>query len=94
MLNGQQNQIRDSRERLLEEGNGLAASKDKLANRAARLEQDAEELQMELRNLEAKIAAYTASNARPVRSCNSLRCSCSTVPYATSCVSACLKRSS
>ncbi len=57
---GQQTQIRDLRERLLEEDRALATAKEMLRERVARLEGDMEELETELRGLEAKLAGYTA----------------------------------
>jgi len=66
VLVGQQNQIRDSRDRLVDEGIGLAQSKEKLKARVSVLEQDTEELETELSALEAKVAGYRAELATPL----------------------------
>ncbi|KAF9474585.1 structural maintenance of chromosome protein 3 [Pholiota conissans] len=63
---GQQNQIRDSRERLLEENAALSTAKEKLRERIERLEADKEELESELRGLEAKLAGYAAELKTPM----------------------------
>ena len=63
---GQQNQIRDSRDRLVDEGIGLAQSKEKLKARVSVLKQDTEELETELSALEAKVAGYCAELATPL----------------------------
>ncbi|TFK63131.1 structural maintenance of chromosome protein 3 [Pluteus cervinus] len=58
VLTGQQNQARDNRERLMEEGNTLLREKDKAANRVLKLEADINELETELSGLQAKLAGY------------------------------------
>lgn len=57
---GRQTQIRDLRERLLEEDRALATAKENPRERVARLEGDVEELETGMRGLEAKLAGYTA----------------------------------
>lgn len=66
VLSGQQTQLRDARERLLEEGASLAQAKDKLGERMARLELDKEELETELRGLDAKLDGYQAELRTPL----------------------------
>jgi structural maintenance of chromosome 3 (chondroitin sulfate proteoglycan 6) len=66
VLVGQQNQIRYSRERLLEEGTMLSNSKEKLQERIGKLEQDADELETELSGVEAKVAGYTEELSSPM----------------------------
>jgi structural maintenance of chromosome 3 (chondroitin sulfate proteoglycan 6) len=63
---GQLSQLKESRERLLEEGAALAAAETKRRERVARLEGEKEELEGELRGLEAKIAGYTAELGTPM----------------------------
>ncbi|KDR77404.1 hypothetical protein GALMADRAFT_266923 [Galerina marginata CBS 339.88] len=58
VCNGVQNQVRESRERLMEEGNALTEKKEKLGQRVVRLEGEVEELRAELAGLEAKIRGY------------------------------------
>lgn len=67
VLVGQQNQFRYSRERLLEEGAMLSNSKEKLKERIGKLEQDADELETELRGLEVKVVGYTEELSSPLR---------------------------
>jgi structural maintenance of chromosome 3 (chondroitin sulfate proteoglycan 6) len=66
VLMGQQNQIRDSRDRLVEEGISLAHSKEKLKARVSKLEQEKEELETELSSLETKVAGYQSELATPL----------------------------
>ncbi|KAF8191692.1 structural maintenance of chromosome protein 3 [Pholiota molesta] len=63
---GQLSQLKESRERLLEESAALAAAETKRRERVARLEGEKEELEGELRGLEAKIAGYTAELGTPM----------------------------
>ncbi|KAJ7632426.1 structural maintenance of chromosome protein 3 [Roridomyces roridus] len=58
VLNLQCNQIRESRERLMEEGGTLSREKEKLKDRIAKLERDQEELEAELAGLDAKLVGY------------------------------------
>ena len=67
VLIGRQNQIRYSRERLLEESAMLSTSKEKLKERIGKLEQDADELETELSGLEAKVTGYTKELSTPLR---------------------------
>jgi structural maintenance of chromosome 3 (chondroitin sulfate proteoglycan 6) len=67
VLVGRQNQIRYSRERLLEESTMLSNSKEKLKERIGKWEQDADELETELSGLEAKVAGYTEELSSPLR---------------------------
>ncbi|KAF8802100.1 hypothetical protein BYT27DRAFT_6769577 [Phlegmacium glaucopus] len=66
VLVGQQNQIRYSRERLLDEGTALSNSKEKLKERIGKLEQDADELETEMNGLEVKVAGYTDELSSPL----------------------------
>ncbi|KAF7338458.1 Structural maintenance of chromosomes protein [Mycena venus] len=58
VLNLQINQIRESRDRLMEEGTTLTKEKEKLKERTAKLERDQEELEAELGSLDAKLTGY------------------------------------
>ncbi|KAJ7738464.1 structural maintenance of chromosome protein 3 [Mycena maculata] len=58
VLNMQINQIRESRERLVDEGGTLTREKEKLKARIGKLERDQEELDAELGGLDAKLAGY------------------------------------
>ncbi|KAJ7098111.1 structural maintenance of chromosome protein 3 [Mycena belliarum] len=58
VLNLQINQIRESRERLTDEGTALTREKGKLNERSAKLERDQDELEAELNGLDAKLAGY------------------------------------
>ncbi|KAJ7273514.1 structural maintenance of chromosome protein 3 [Mycena haematopus] len=58
VLNLQINQIRESRDRLMEEGTGLTREKEKLKERTAKLERDQEDLEAELGSLDAKLAGF------------------------------------
>jgi structural maintenance of chromosome 3 (chondroitin sulfate proteoglycan 6) len=66
VLAAQQNQIRESRERLLEEGSYLTREKEKVKGRIVRLESDAEELEAELHGLQAKLAGYKSELTSPL----------------------------
>ena len=63
---GQQNQIRDSKDRLVEESGVLSQRKDKLKERIEKLEQDTAELETELAGLAAKIEGYTSEMRTPL----------------------------
>ncbi|KAJ7109178.1 RecF/RecN/SMC [Mycena epipterygia] len=58
VLNQQINQIRESRDRLMDEGTTLTKEKEKLKERSGKLERDQEELEAELGSLDAKLAGY------------------------------------
>ncbi|KAJ6546482.1 structural maintenance of chromosome protein 3 [Mycena vulgaris] len=58
VLNLQINQIRESRERLMDEGGTLTKEKEKLKERSGKLERDQEELEAELGGLDAKLTGY------------------------------------
>ncbi|RDB15230.1 Chromosome segregation protein sudA [Hypsizygus marmoreus] len=66
VLAGQQNQTRESRERLSEEGNTLTREKEKLNQRIVALEADLYELETEVTGLEAKLAGYAAELTTPL----------------------------
>ena len=65
-LTAQQNQIRDSRERLMDEGNAMTKAKDRTVEQILKLEADVEDLETELSGLEAKIAGYSAELTTPL----------------------------
>jgi structural maintenance of chromosome 3 (chondroitin sulfate proteoglycan 6) len=65
-LTGQQNQTRDARERLLEEGRTYAREKEQLKERIVKLEVDGEELETELNGLGVRIAGYQAELGSPL----------------------------
>lgn len=58
VLNGQQGQVRDARERMMEEGNVVAREKDKIQERIERAEKEVEELEMERVNVRARMDGY------------------------------------
>ncbi|TFK38980.1 structural maintenance of chromosome protein 3 [Crucibulum laeve] len=64
--NGQQNQIRDSRERLIEEGTVLTREKERTKERITKLEYDGEEVETELTGLQAKLAGYKNELSTPL----------------------------
>ncbi|KAJ6623432.1 RecF/RecN/SMC [Mycena sp. CBHHK59/15] len=66
VLNLQINQIRESRERLMEEGGVLTREKDKLKERIGKLERDQEELEAELGGLDAKLSGYETELRSPL----------------------------
>lgn len=66
VLGGTQAQLREARDRLQEESASLVLSKDKQAERIARLELDREELEAEIRALDAKLAGYQAELGTPL----------------------------
>jgi chromosome segregation ATPase len=57
---GQLNQIKDSRDRLVEEGNTLSQKKDQSKDRTEKSEMDIQELETELTELRTKIESYAA----------------------------------
>ena len=63
---GQLNQVRDSRDRLLEEGNLLSQKKERLNERIERLETEIQELETETTALQVKIEAYAAEMLEPM----------------------------
>ncbi|KAF5340619.1 hypothetical protein D9611_007366 [Ephemerocybe angulata] len=66
VLNGQMNQVREARERLVEQGTSLTKAKERVIERIGRLEADVEELDAELGGLEAKVKALTAEMRTPL----------------------------
>ncbi|KAJ7172679.1 structural maintenance of chromosome protein 3 [Mycena filopes] len=60
------NQIRESRDRLMDEGTALTKEKEKLKERAAKLERDQDELEAELSSLDAKLAGYNNEMSSPL----------------------------
>ncbi|CAK5264291.1 unnamed protein product [Mycena citricolor] len=60
------NQIRDSKDRLMDEGTALTKEKEKVKERIAKLERDQEELETELSGLDAKIAGYQQELQSPL----------------------------
>jgi structural maintenance of chromosome 3 (chondroitin sulfate proteoglycan 6) len=66
VLNLQINQIRESRDRLMEEGGTLTKEKEKLKERSAKLERDQEELETELGSLDAKLTGYNNELQSPL----------------------------
>lgn len=63
---GQLNQVRDSRDRLLEEGNILSQKKGKLNERIERLETEIQDLEAEITALQVQTEAYTAEMLEPM----------------------------
>ncbi|PFH53296.1 hypothetical protein AMATHDRAFT_137794 [Amanita thiersii Skay4041] len=66
VLNGQQNQIRDSRERLMEEGNVVTRERERIHERILKLEKDIEDLKTDTATLDAKIDGYKAETGTPL----------------------------
>ena len=66
VLTGQQNQTRDARERLLEEGRTFTREKERLRERVVKLEGDVEELETELNGLGVRLTAYKSELASPL----------------------------
>lgn len=66
VLSGQQNQTRESRDRLSDEGNALTREKEKLKGRIATLETDLYDLETELTGLEPKLAAFASELTSPL----------------------------
>ncbi len=58
VLNGQQGQVRDARERMMEEGNVVVRERDKIQERIERAEKEVEELEMERVNVRARMDGY------------------------------------
>ena len=58
VLNGQQGQVRDARERLMEDGNVVVRERDKLQERIERAEREVEELEIEKVNVRARLDGY------------------------------------
>ena len=58
VLVGQQGQVRDARERLMEEGNLIARERDKVQERIDRVEKELEELEIEGVNVRTRVDGY------------------------------------
>ena len=63
---GQLNQLRDSRDRFVEEGNVLSQRKERLNGRVEKLEMEIQELETEIVGLQAKVEAYAAEMQSPM----------------------------
>jgi structural maintenance of chromosome 3 (chondroitin sulfate proteoglycan 6) len=66
VLTNQQNQRKDARERLMGEAETWMREKERLKDRLAKLEKDAEDLESELNGLRARGAGYQAELASPL----------------------------
>ncbi|KAJ2929838.1 hypothetical protein H1R20_g7273, partial [Candolleomyces eurysporus] len=66
VLNGHMNQVREARERLMEEGGSLSRAKERVRERIGRLETDVEELETELKGLDGKLEALSAELKTPL----------------------------
>lgn len=66
VANGQQGQIRESRDRLTEEGVMISREKEKVHTRIVTLDIDIEEMQMEQQTLQTKIAGYNQELTTPL----------------------------
>ncbi|KAJ2918709.1 hypothetical protein MD484_g1714, partial [Candolleomyces efflorescens] len=66
VLNGQMTQVREARERLMDEGASLVRAREKVRERIGRVEGDVEELEAELTGLEAKLGALSAELKTPL----------------------------
>jgi structural maintenance of chromosome 3 (chondroitin sulfate proteoglycan 6) len=66
VLNGQMNQVREARERLMDEGTSLSRAKERVKERIGRLETDVEELETELKGLDGKLEALGAELKTPL----------------------------
>jgi len=66
ILNGQQGQIRESRDRIMEDGVSLNREREKMKERIVKLEMDVDELEMEQHSLLTKIKDYRQELASPM----------------------------
>jgi len=66
ILNGQQGQIRESRDRTMEDGVSLNREREKIKERIIKLEMDVDELEMEQHSLLTKIKDYRQELASPM----------------------------
>ncbi|TFK22913.1 RecF/RecN/SMC protein [Coprinopsis marcescibilis] len=63
---GQMNQVREGRERLMEQGSSLTRSLERIKDRTVKLENDKEELETELSGLDAKLGGLRAELGAPL----------------------------
>ncbi|KAF9066420.1 structural maintenance of chromosome protein 3 [Rhodocollybia butyracea] len=66
VFSAQQNQIRESRERLMAEGIQLTKEKERYSSRLKKLEADIQELEAELTTLQTKLTGYEAELKTPL----------------------------
>jgi len=66
ILNGQQGQIRESRDRIMEDGVSLNREREKMKERIVKLEMDVDELEMEQHSLLTKIKDYRQELTSPM----------------------------
>jgi len=66
VLNGQQNQVKDTRERLSSEGTVLASRREKLKERITRVEGELQDFETELSSLDAKLQGYQQELGTPL----------------------------
>lgn len=66
ILNGQQGQIRESRDRMTDDGITVSREKERVKARIVKLEMDIDELEMEQHSLQTKIAGYNQELASPL----------------------------
>ncbi|KAF5360848.1 hypothetical protein D9756_004551 [Leucocoprinus leucothites] len=66
ILNGQQGQIRETRDRLVDEGVVLGRERERVKERIVKLEMDVDELEMEMRTLGARVAGYKQEMGTPL----------------------------
>ncbi len=66
VLNAQQMQVRESRERLMQEGSSLTREKERLKERVAKLETDIDELETELNGMDAKFEGLKSELKTPL----------------------------
>lgn len=66
VLQAQQTQIRDSRDRLMSEGQMLAREKERLEERIAKLGKETEEIDVELRTLQSKVLGLKTELGSPL----------------------------
>lgn len=66
ILNGQQGQIRDSRDRITEDGMSLNRERERIKERIVKLEMDVDELEMEQHSLITKVKGYQQELASPM----------------------------
>ncbi|KAK2465769.1 hypothetical protein APHAL10511_002313 [Amanita phalloides] len=58
VLAGQQGQVKDARERLMEEGNAISRERDRVQERMGRVEKEVEELEVERVDVHARMEGY------------------------------------
>jgi len=66
VLNGSMNQVREARERLMDEGTSLTKAKERLRERLAAVQADVEELEVEVEGVDGKVKALEVELTTPL----------------------------